>query len=161
VNKISPILSLIALAGLCHADMKSEIQANRHKQEQAAMAKDGKAVEAAMRAGMTSDFKYVQGKETQDFKTFMKNFMASMVMMEKVSSSSSRFIEAKQHGNKGTGKVELKMTGTMKNPDKSLHSVDWTGQFTEEYRREGGKWKTAVMTAGSQKFLVDGKPVKM
>jgi len=125
------------------------------------MAKDVKGAEAAMKASVTSDFKYMQDGKPQDFKTFMSNFTASIVMMEKVTSSSSRFISLKEHGNTATGHVELMMKGVMKNPDKTLHKIDWTGAFTEEYRKVGGKWKTAVMTAGKQKFLVDGKPAKM
>lgn len=152
---------LTAVAGLSHADLRSEIQASRKKQEKAAMAKDVKGAEAAMKESMTSDFKYVQDGKTQDSKTFIANFTASMVMMDKVTTSSTRIISLKESGKTGSGKVELKMTGTMKGQGKKLHSMDWTGVFTEEFRKVGGKWKLATMTAGSQKFLMDNKPVKM
>jgi hypothetical protein len=155
------VLSLTAVAGLSHADLRSELTASRRKQEKAAMAKDVKGAEAAMKESMTSDFKYVQGGKTQDAKTFMANFTASMVMMEKITSSSTRIVSLKESGDKGSGKIELKMTGTMKGPDKKTHTIDWTGLFTEEYRKVGGKWKTATMTEGKQKFLMDGKPAKM
>jgi len=155
------MLSLIAVAGLAHADLRSEIMAARKKQQKAAAAKDIKGAEAAMKESMTSDFKYVQDGKTHDAKTFISEFTASIVMMEKVTSSSTRIISLKENGNKASGEIELKMTGTMKNTDKKLHTVDWTGVFTEEYRKVGGKWKTATMTAGKQKFLMDGKPVKM
>lgn len=161
VNKFSLLLSLIAVAGISHADLRSEINAARWKVEKAAKAKDIKGAEAAYKESVTSDFKYVQAGQTQDYKTFIANFAASIAMTEKVTSSSSRIISLKQSGNKATGKIEIKMTGTMKNPDKKTHSINWTGVFTEEYRKVGGKWKTAKMTAGKQKFLMDGKPVKM
>ena len=161
VNKSSLVLSLIAIAGLSHADLRSEITAARQKVEKAARAKDVKGAEAAYKECVTSDFKYVQDGKTQDFKTFLGNFTASIAMTEKVASSSSRILSLKQSGNNAMGEIERKMTGTMKGEDKKIHTIDWTGLFTEEYRKVGGKWKTATMTAGKQKFLMDGKPVKM
>lgn len=161
MNRFSLVLSLIAVAGLVHADLRSEINAARRKVEKAARAKDVKRAEAAYRESVTSDFKYVQDGKTQDFKTFMGNFTASIVMTDKITTSSSRIISLKERGDRATGKIERKMTGTMKTPDKKIHSIDWTGVFTEEYRKVGGKWKTATMTAGKQKFLMDGKPAKM
>ena len=161
MNKFALLLSLIAVAGLAHADLRSDIKAARRKQEKAAMAKDTKGVEAAMKESMTPDFKYMQAGKTQDAKTFIGESTASMAMMDKVTDSSSRIISLKESGNKGSGTIELHMTGTMKTPDKKAHPIVWTGLFTEEYRKVGGKWKTATMTAGVQKFLMDGKPVKM
>jgi hypothetical protein len=161
VNKLSLILSLIPIVGLAHADVRSEINASLQKVEKAAMARDIKGAEAAYKESVTSDFKYVQAGKTQDFKTFLGNFTASIAMTDKVTSHSTRIISLKQSGNKATGEIERKMTGIMKTPDKKSHSIDWTGAFTEEYRKVGGKWKTATMTAGKQKFLMDGKPVSM
>lgn len=155
------MFSLIAVAGLSHADLRSELKAARNKQEKAAMAKDAKGAEAALRAFMTPDFKYVQDGKAQDSKTFIRNFTASFVMMQKITSSSMRIISLKESGNHGSGKIELSMTGTMKGEDKKPHAMNWSGIFTEEYRKVGGKWKTATMTAGAQKFLMDGKPAKM
>jgi hypothetical protein len=152
---------LIAVAGLAHADLSSETIAARRKVERAAMAKDIKGAEAAYKECVTSDFKYVQAGKTQDFKTFLKNFSASIAMTDKVSSSSSRVISLHEDRNTGAGEIELKMTGTMKGPDKKSQSIDWTGRFREEYRKVGGKWKTSKMTAGKQKFLIDGKLQKM
>ena len=154
------MLSLIAVAGLSHADLRSELNAFHAKVERASKAKDVKGAEAAYRAGVTSDFKYVQDGQTQDLKTFLANFSASIAMTDKVTSASVRIISLTEHGNKATGKVERRMKGTIKMQQK-LHSIDWTGLFTEEYRKVGGKWKTATMTAGKQKFLMDGKPAKM
>jgi hypothetical protein len=161
MNKLALILSLIAVAGLSHADLRSEISAARRKQEKATMAKDVKGVEAAMKESLTSDFKYVQDGKTQDAQTFIAEFTASIPMMDKLTSSSSRIISLKQSGKTASGEIELSMTGSMKNPDKKSHPISYTGLFTEEYRKVGGKWKTARMTAGKQKFLMDGRLVKM
>ncbi len=161
VKKLSLVMLLVAVAGLSQADLRSEIMSARHKQEKAAMARDMKKANSAMQEFMTSDFKYVQDGKTQDAKTFISNFDASMVMMEKITSSTSRIITLKENGSKGVAKVELKMIGTMKGEGKKLHAIDWTGNFTEEYRKVGGKWKSSKMTAGPQKFLMDGKAVKM
>ncbi len=161
VNKPFLMLSLTALAALSYADLRSDITAARQKQEKAAKAKDIKGVEAAMKESLTPDFKYVQDGKTQDAKTYTKEFVDTLRMTEKVASSSSRIISLKESGNKGSAEIELHMTGTMRNPDKPIHTINWTGLFTEEYRKVDGKWKTAKMTAGKQKFLMDGKPVKM
>ena len=161
MNKCMLVLSLIAVAGLSHADLRSEMNASRRKLEKAVMAKDIKGAEAALKESMTSDFKYVQSGQTQDRKTFIRNFTESIVMMDKITFSSVRIISLKQSGNRASCKIEHIMTGTMKTPDKKTHAMSWTGVFTEGYRKVGGKWKTATMTAGAQKFLIDGKPAKM
>lgn len=161
MKKISVLLSLIAVVGLAHADLRSDIIAANKRLEKAAMAKDIKAAETIMKETMTSNFKYMQDGKAQDLKTFMGNYTASIAMTDKVTSHSTRIISLKETGNKATAELEKKMTGTLKMPDKKPHTMDWTGVFTEEYRKVGGKWKTAVMTAGKQKFLMDGKPAKM
>lgn len=155
------VLLLIATTGLVHADLRSELESHNRKVEKAAKAKDAKGAEAAYNESVTSDFKYVQDGKTQDYKTFMGNFKATIDMTEKVTSSSTRILKLKQHGKEAKGEIEKKMTGTMRGPDKKIHTFDWTGAFTEDYKKVGGKWKTAKMTAGKQKFLMDGKPVKM
>ena len=161
MKRFSLVLSLIAVAGLSHADLRSELSASRRKLEKAIMAKDTKAVAAAMKESLASDFKYVQDGKSQDSKTFISEFTVSIVMMDKITSSSERIVSLKQSGNTATGEIEHKMTGTMKSPDKKVHTINWTGLFTEEYRKVGGQWKTSTMTAGKQKFLMDGKPAKM
>ena len=161
MNRFSLVLSLIAVAGLAQADLRSELKADRGKLQKAIMAKDIKGTEAAMRETLTPDFKYIQDGKAQDSKTFIGNFTATIVMMDKITSSSTRLLSLKESGDRATGKIEHHMTGTMKAPHKKTHAVNWTGVFTEEYRKVGGKWKTATMTAGPQKFLMDGKPVMM
>jgi len=166
MKKLALLFSLIAVVDLAHADLRSEIMTARRKQEKAAMAKDLKGVEAAMKESLTPDFKYVQAGVTQDAKTFIKEFSASVVMMDKISSSSSRIISLKESGSKASGEIELSMTGSMKMPEKKgaamkSHPISYVGLFSEEYRKVGGKWKMSKMTAGKQNFMVDGKPVKM
>jgi len=160
VTRFVPTLSLIALAGLSHADLRSEITAANQKVEKAALAKDVKGAQAALKESLTPDFKYVQGGKSQDAKTFIANFAASVIMMDKVTSHSMRILSLKENGDKATGTIEKKMAGTLKSPDKKTHTVNWTGTFNEEYRKVDGKWKKSMMTAGSQKFVTDGKPVK-
>ncbi len=161
MNKLITVFSLIAVAGLSRADLRSELTAARKKQEKATLAKDFKGAEAALRETLTSDFKYIQGKKVQDSNTYIRNFTATLAMLDKVTTSSERIISLKESGSKGAGQVEIRMVGTMKDPGKKSHPFDWTGSFTEEYRKVGGKWKTSSMTQGAQKFLMDGKPVKM
>lgn len=161
MNRVAPFLSLIAVAGLAHADLRSEIEASRRKLDKAVIAKDVKGAEAAYKESVTSDFKYVHAGKPQDFKTFVKEFTASIVMTDKVTSSSTRIVSLKENGNKASGEIEMKMTGTMRTADKKSHTVDWTGSFIEEFRKVGGKWKMSTMTEGKQKFLMDGKAVSM
>ncbi len=161
VNKLSFILSLIAVTGLAHADVKSEINAANQRVEKCAMVKDIKGAESAMKEALTPDFKYHQSGKTQDRKTYIGNFVASIKMMDKISTHSTVFKGIKERGNRATGQIEKKMMGSMISPDKKTHGINWTGQFTEEYRKVGGKWKTCEVTAGKQIFLLDGKLVKM
>ena len=151
----------MAVAGLTHADLRSDLAAARHKLEKAVLAKDSKDAEAIMKETMTSDFKYTQDGKDQDLKTFIDNFTATIAMMDKISSSSVKVLSLKQMGDSASGKFEHSMVGTMKTPDKKIHKIDWTGVFTEGYRKVGGKWKNSTMIAGPQKFLMDGKPAKM
>ena len=153
---------MIAIASLSQADLRSEITAFNKKVEKAAKAKDAKGAEDAYKNFVTSDFKYVPKGKPQTFKTFIGLFKASITMTDKVTSSSTRIISLKEGGNSASSELEKRMTGTMvMPPDKKIHTMDWTGHFTEEYRKVGGKWKVTTMTEGKQKFLVDGKPFKM
>jgi ketosteroid isomerase-like protein len=157
----SLLLAVVAVAGIAHSDLRSELKASRAKIEKATKAKDAKAAEAAYEEFVTPDFKYVQDGSAQDFKTFVDNFTSGFAMMDKISTSSSRVISLKEHGNEATGEVEMHMLATMKGSDKKTQAINYTGIFTEQFRKVDGKWKMAVMTAGKQKFLVDGKPAKM
>ena len=161
MKKTCFVLLLVVVAGLSQADLRSEFLAARNKQEKAALNKDFKAAEAAMKESITSDFKYIQAGKAQDAKTYMGEFMETLKMMEHIDQSGTRVISLKETGSKGAGEIELSMKGTMTGPDKKPHAIDWTGRFKEEFRKVGGKWKLAVMTQGKQKFLMDGKPVKM
>lgn len=161
MKKLAIMLPFIAVAGMAHADLRSEITASFKKIEMASMSKDVKGTEAAYRQSVTPDFKYVQGGKAQDFKTFLGEFTMSITMTDKITSHSTRILSLTQNGDKATGQIERKMAGFIKGQDKKSHVMDWTGVFTEEYRKVGGKWKTAKMTAGKQKFLMDGKAVSM
>jgi hypothetical protein len=137
------------------------MEASNRKIDKAMKAKDLKQVEAIMKAGVTSDFKYVEGGKAQDFKTFIGNLNGSLAMMEKIDKVSSRILSLKQKGDKATVKLEHAIAGTMKTPDDKIHTTSWTGTFTEEFRKVGGKWKSYKMVPTGQKYLMDGKPVKM
>jgi len=154
------LFPLLTLAALSQADIKAELDASNKKLDQAFRAKDLKKIEDLMKATVTSNFKYVEAGKTQDFKTFIGNLKASIAMMEKITSSTSRVLALKQTGDKASGKVEHTIVSTMKTPDKKTHATTWTGTFTEEYRKVGGKWKTSKIVPISQKYLVDGKPAK-
>ncbi|MGV3616290.1 MAG: nuclear transport factor 2 family protein [Fimbriimonas sp.] len=161
MKSLTVLLSLVAIVGISHADLRSELEASNRKIDRAMKAKDLKGVEAMMKAGVAPDFKYVEGSQTQDFKTFIGNLNGSLAMMKKIDKVSSRILSVKQTGDKATVKMEHTISGTMETPDKKVHTTSWTGGFTEELRKVGGKWKVAKMVPTSQKYLMDGKPVKM
>lgn len=161
MNKIPLVALLIAVAGVSHADLRSDIETSRRKLDKAVIAKDVKGAEAIYKDTVTPDFKYVHAGKPEDFKRFLDDFKATIAMTEKVSSSDTRILSLKEKGDKASGEIELSMTGIMKTPDKKLHPIVYTGVFAEEFRKIAGKWKLATMTEGKQKFLMDGKPVKM
>jgi len=161
VKRLTALILLVGVAGLSHAGLRAELVAANLKLDHAMKVKDAKGLESAMKAGVTSDFKFLQAGQTQDFKTFIGNLKASIVMMDKINSVTSRILSLKEKGDKASGEVEHVIVATMKTPDKKSHTTKWIGVFTEDYRKVGGKWKTYKMTAVSQKYLVDGKPTKM
>lgn len=155
------LLSVVSLAAVSQADVRTDLHAANKKLDAAIKAKDVKTVEATMKANVTSDFKYIEGGKTQDFKTFIGNLNMSIVMMEKVTSASSRILSLNEKGNTATATVEHSIAGTMKTGDKKTHTSNWTGTFTEEYRKVDGKWKMSKIVPTAQKYMMDGKPVKM
>jgi hypothetical protein len=150
-----------SLVGLGRADLKSELKASNAKLDAAMRAKDLKGLESLMRGSVSSDFRFFQDGKSQDFKTFIGNLTASIAMMETVTVASTRVLGLTIDGAKGSSQVEHTLAGTMKTPDKKVHTTRWVGTFAESYRKVGGQWKTVKISTTSQKYWMDGKPVKM
>lgn len=161
MKRFSLILVLIAVVSLCHASLRSQLIAARKIQEKAVLARNMKAVKSAVIASATPDFKYVQGTKIESLQAYIQDFCSTVAMMSKITSSSMRILSLQEKGNQGSGKVVLTMIGTMIGPHKKLHAINWSGEFVERFRKVGSAWKTAAMVQGPQKFIMDGKPVKL
>jgi len=154
-------ICIFSIAGICRADLKAELNASNKKLDAAMRAKDLKGLESLMRRSVSSDFKFFQDGKSQDFKTFIGNLTMSIAMMESVTVASTRVLGLTVDGAKGSSQVEHTLAGTMKTPDKKVHSTRWVGVFAESYRKVGGRWKTVKISTTSQKYWMDGKPVNM
>ena len=164
MKMLSALLGLLALAGACHADLKSDLNAHNKKLDAAMKAKDLKGLESLMRGSVSPDFRFYQDGKSQDFKTFIGNLTMSIAMMETVTVASTRVLGLAVEGAKGVmgaSRVEHTLAGTMRTPDKKVHTTRWVGVFGESYRKVGGQWKTVRISTTSQKYWMDGKPVKM
>jgi hypothetical protein len=155
------LFTALSLVGLGHADLKSQLKASNTKLDAAMRTKDLKGLESLMKGTVTSDFQFWQEGKSQDFKTFIGNLTASIGMMESVAVASTKVVTVKEAGAAGSGTIEHTLVGTMKSPDKKVHSTRWVGTFAESYRKVGGQWKTVKISTTSQKYFIDGKRVKM
>jgi len=122
------------------------------------MKKDVNGLEKAMKAGVTSNFVYIENGQKQTFAEMMTNMKMGIGMMKKITVAKTKILSVKETGNKAVAMEEHTMVGTMVGPDKKTHTSGFTGVAEETYVKEGGKWKMAKMVWKSQKMTMDGKP---
>jgi hypothetical protein len=154
-------LSLAGLA-LCSAasaeTLRHTINAETKKIEHAFMTRDMNAFEKLMQAYATSDFKYVEAGKTMGLEDMVAGMKMSFSTLTKMKSSSSTTLKLIEKGDTGTALIEHKMKALSSGPDKKVHVVVFSGFSTDEYRKEGGRWKLASMTWTKQDMTRDGKP---
>ena len=127
----------------------------------AAMVKgDMKALESMIKAGVTSDFKYIENGQTQTFAQMMEQMKGSFKTM-KVTSAKVDLVSLKEKGNSATSAEKHVMLANMTGPDKKSHKISFTGTSTNTYVKVKGKWMMSVMNWGKSVMTMDGKPMDM
>ena len=151
-------LALVGITGLANADLRSEITTMNTKICQMMMKGDMKSLDAMMKAGMTSNFQYVEGGKTMTYAQMFEQMKASMSMM-KCTSATSKLASLKQNGKTATSVEKHMMAGTMTGPDKKPHKMSFSGTSTNTYVLSGKMWKMSKMSWGESKMMMDGKPM--
>ena len=75
-------LAAFSIVAISSADLKSEINSMNSKIHMAMKKGDMKTCSAIMKAGVTKDFKYIEGGKTMTFDQMMEQMKASMSMMK-------------------------------------------------------------------------------
>lgn len=151
--------ALLCAFGFAHADdLRSQLDASNKAITSAMKKKDAAALTKAMKDGVTADFKYTEAGKSQTFAQMLENMKMGLAMIDKITVCEAKILTLKQKGNTATGTVEHKMVGTVKGPDKKVHSMSFTGVSANTFVKQGNKWKMASMTWKSQKQTMDGKP---
>ncbi|MEI7985902.1 MAG: nuclear transport factor 2 family protein [Armatimonadota bacterium] len=156
----SVIVVGVSFAAISSADLKSEINSMNSKIHLAMKKGDMKTCSAIMKAGVTKDFKYIEGGKTMTFDQMMEQMKASMSMM-KLTKVSTSIVSLKEKGGMGTSVEKHVMEGTMTGPDKKSHTMSFSGNSTNTYRKVGKAWMLSVMSWGKNTMMMDGKPMDM
>jgi len=153
-------MALMAVACTAHADsLKDQIEASNKAIGAAMKKKDFVALDKLLRAAVTSDFVYIEGKQKMNYDTMFKGMKMGISGMSKVTVVESKTLSLKSSGDKGTAVTQHKMGGIVMGPDKKTHTMVMGGTSTETLVKQGGKWKIAKMVWGSSTYTMDGKPM--
>ena len=125
----------------------------------AMMKKDMKTLEKLLKAGVTSDFVYVEDGQKQNFAQMFANMKQGIGMMKSFKVCSAHSSNIKEKGNKGSGMTTHTMIGTTTGPDKKTHVMNFVGTSTDTYVKVGGQWKMSRMEMKTTKMTMDGKPM--
>jgi hypothetical protein len=153
------IALIAAIAVSRAADLRAQIEASNKVITTAMKKKDFATLSKEMKAGTTSDFKYMEAGKTQSFDQMMQNMKAGLGMMNKLTVCQAKVLTLKQKGNGATTTTEHTMVGTLMGQDKKSHTMSFTGVSENTYVNQGGKWKMSSMNWKSMKQMMDGKPV--
>lgn len=122
------------------------------------MAKDVKGLKKTLQAGVTSDFKYVEGGQTQSFEAMSANMTMGILSMKSLRKVEAKAISVKEKGSTGTVMTMHLMEGTTIGADKKPHTLTFSGTSEDTYVKQGGKWKLSRMAWVKQSMTMDGKP---
>ena len=159
MKAITLSLTLVGLVAYASADsLKEQINTSSVKIGNAMKKKDMKAFEKIVKAGITSDFKYIENGQTMTFDQMFQMMKASFTTMDKVTMAETKILSVKESGKTATAKVRHTMVGTMKLQDNKTHKFTMTGVSVDSYKKIGKEWKMSVMDWKESKMTMDGKP---
>ncbi|RYG19348.1 nuclear transport factor 2 family protein [bacterium] len=146
MKSLAVVISLSAV--LCNASaqsLRSQIDAANKTSSRLMMAKDVKGLTKHWKAGMTPDFKYVEGGKTQNFDAMAAGMAMGLGQMNKLSKAESKLLTLKEKGNTATATTR--------------HTMGFTGVSSDTYVKQGGKWRMSKMSWLKQTSSMDGKPM--
>lgn len=159
MKAITVSLTLVGLVAFASADsLKEQINASGVKIGNAMKKKDMKAFEKIVKAGVTSDFKYIENGQSMTFDQMFQMMKSSFTMMDKVTTAENKILSLKESGKSATAKVRHTMAGTMKLQDNKVHKFTMTGVSHDTYKKVGKEWKMSIMDWKESKMTMDGKP---
>ena len=157
MKRIALLCVVLAASGAAMADLKSEINAMNAKVAKLFMKKDIDGFVKYVKPMVTSDFKHVEYGKSQTFDEMVATMRQGMAMLTKMTEVSAKVSTLKITGNTAVSTGTHTMAGYMIGEDKKKHTLKFSGVSTDNYRKEGGKWKLAKMSWSNQKMWMDGK----
>jgi hypothetical protein len=154
-------MMVIGLAVCAHASLKSDMDSMNTAVQKALMKKDIAGFKKAVKAGSTSDFKYIERGKTMDLDTMCEMMKQGLGSLTKVTEASTKIKDLKEKGNTATCTAIHTMKGTMMGPDKKSHKMVMIGTSKDTYKKVNGKWKMSIMEWTADKMTMDGKPMDM
>ena len=162
MKAVAVLVSCVAVIATAQADsLKADIAKANKAIHKAMMKGDMDALAKSMKAGMTSDFVYVENGQKQTADQMLQNMKMGMSQMGKITMADSKIMEVMEKGNTGTSKTKHMMSSSMKGPDKKTHKMAFTGVSHDSYVKKNGKWMMSKMVWVSQTTTLDGKPMDM
>jgi hypothetical protein len=153
-------LTFLAAVAFAHAaDLRTHIAASSQTIANAIKKKDFATLNKEIRAGTTSDFKYIENGKSETIDVMMQGMKMGLAMMDKITVCKTKTLTLKQKGNTAVCTMEHTMVGRMKGQDKKTHTMSFTGVSEDTYVNQGGKWKMSSMAWKSQKQSMEGKAV--
>lgn len=165
MKSLTVTLAVVGLVAISSADsLRDQINASNKKIGKCMEKKDMDGFAKACKAGMTKDFKYMEGGQTMTFDQMFAQMKASFQQLTTVSSATSSIVKLTQKGDSATCLTKHVMKGTMMGPDKKKHTFEMGGTSTDVYKKVGKEWKMASMSWVNGDMKMDGKkmdPSKM
>lgn len=154
------VVSLPVLAGGAHAQSpRTQIDALNARIVKLMMAKDVKGLTKAMKAGLTPDFKYVEGGRTQTRDAMCANMAMGIGQMQTMAKADAKTIALREKGDEAIAITLHTMKGTTMGADHKPHTLLFTGTSSDTYVKQGGKWRMSRMTWVKQTTTLDGRPL--
>lgn len=152
-------VALCCLASVSFAeDLKKSLTTTHLALNKALQKRDFATFEKVMKATITKDFKYVEGKNSMSFDQMLANMKMGLGGMKEVTSSTSKILSIKMNGKTAVVSMSHGISGSMMGPDKKAHKMVMTGSSKDEMVLQNGKWLMKSMNWTNDKMLMDGKP---
>ncbi|MBI1333643.1 MAG: hypothetical protein JST12_10410 [Armatimonadetes bacterium] len=159
MKTLTMAIAVLGVVSMASADsLKNQIAEMNKKVGKTIVKQDYKGFEKIVKAGVTKDFKYIEGGQTMNLDQMLAMVKQSFSPQMKVSKADSKILSFSQKAKSATATVKHTMVGKMMGPDKKWHSMTQEGTSTDTYTMVGKEWKMSSMSWGEMKMTMDGKP---
>lgn len=153
------IFAAITGAALAGLTLKQSIDNSNKAVEKAMVAKDAKALDKAIRASVTSDFKYTESGRSMGADEMLKGMTQGITALGKIVKAPTTTKSISQNGNSATVKQLHSIVAETTDANKKTHVMDVSVESTETWKLVNGKWLMSLMSVTKTNMKVDGKAI--